>query len=94
VQEAFEDLKKYLIMPPTLVAPEPHETLQLYIFATSNMVSMMIIIEQGESGTNRKIQHLVYFIGEVLSDSKIWYFHIMKLAYALPITSHKLSHYF
>jgi hypothetical protein len=29
-----------------------------------------------------------------LSDSKTWYFHIMKLAYALLITSHKLSHYF
>jgi hypothetical protein len=26
-QEAFEDLKKYLITPPTLVAPEPHENL-------------------------------------------------------------------
>jgi hypothetical protein len=25
--EAFEDLKKYLITPPTLVAPEPHENL-------------------------------------------------------------------
>jgi hypothetical protein len=26
-QEAFEDLKKYLTTPPTLVAPEPHEDL-------------------------------------------------------------------
>jgi hypothetical protein len=26
-QEAFEDLKKYLTTPPTLVAPEPHENL-------------------------------------------------------------------
>jgi hypothetical protein len=24
-QEAFEDLKKYLTLPPTLVGPEPHE---------------------------------------------------------------------
>jgi hypothetical protein len=26
-QEAFEDLKKYLTTPPTLVALEPHESL-------------------------------------------------------------------
>jgi hypothetical protein len=30
----------------------------------------------------------------VLTDSKTQYFHIMKLAYALLITTHKLSHYF
>jgi hypothetical protein len=92
-QEAFEDLKKHLTTPPTLVALEPHENLQLYILATSNMVSTAIIVEQGESNTNRKIQYPVYFISEVLSDSKTRYFHIMKLAYTLLIMSHKLSHY-
>jgi hypothetical protein len=58
------------------------------------MVSTTIIIEQGESDSNRKIQYPFYIISEVLSDSKTWYFHIMKLAYALLIMSHKLSHYF
>jgi hypothetical protein len=55
---------------------------------------MMIIIERGELGTNHKIQYPIYFVSEVLSDSKTQYFHIMKLAYALLIISHKLSHYF
>jgi hypothetical protein len=55
---------------------------------------MVIIVERGELGTNRKIQYLVYFISKVLSDSKTRYFHIMKLAYGLLITSHKLSHDF
>jgi hypothetical protein len=54
-QEAFKDLKKYLITPPTLVAPEPHENLQLYISATSTVVSTTIVVERGESDTNRKI---------------------------------------
>jgi hypothetical protein len=49
-QQAFEDLKKYLMTPPTLVALEPHKKLYLYISATSNMVSMTIIVERGESG--------------------------------------------
>jgi hypothetical protein len=54
----------------------------------------MIIVERGELNTNRKIQYLIYYISEVLSESKTWYFHIMKLTYALLITSCKLSHYF
>jgi hypothetical protein len=93
-QEAFEDFKKFLTTPPTLVAPEPHENLQLYISAISNMVSAATTVEQGESKTNLKIQYLVYFINEVLSDSKPQYFHIMTPSYELLITSHKLSEYF
>jgi hypothetical protein len=55
---------------------------------------MAIIIERGESNINRKIQYPVYLIREVLSDSKTQYFHIMKLTYALLITSRKIFHYF
>jgi hypothetical protein len=84
----------YLTTPRTLVAPEPPENLQLYISATSNVVSTAIIVEREESNTNHKIQYPVYFVSKVLSDSKTRYFHIMKLAYALLITSRKLSHYF
>jgi hypothetical protein len=36
-----------LTTPPTLVAPKPHENLQLYISAISNVVSTAIIIERG-----------------------------------------------
>jgi hypothetical protein len=76
------------------VASEPHKNLQLYISGTSNVVSTAIVVERGESVNNRKIQYSVYFIIEVLSDSKTRYFHIMKLAYALLIMFHKFSHYF
>jgi hypothetical protein len=93
-QEAFEDLKKYVTTPPTLVGLEPHENLQLYISATCNVVSTTVVMERGESDTDRKIQYPVYFVSKVLSDSKSWYFHIMKLAYVLLIIACKLSHYF
>jgi hypothetical protein len=76
------------------VAPEPHENLQLYVSATSNVISTAIVVERGELDTNRKIQYPVFFISEVLSDSKTQYFHIMKLTYALLIMSRKLSYYF
>jgi hypothetical protein len=52
------------------VAPEPHENLQLYVSATSNVISTTIVVERGELDTNRKIQYPVFFISEVLSDSK------------------------
>jgi hypothetical protein len=87
-------IKKVSDNPTPLVAPESYKNLQLYIYATSNVVSTAIIIEQRESNTIRKIQYPVYFISEVLSDSKTWYFHIMKLAYTILIMSCKLAHYF
>jgi hypothetical protein len=47
--------QEYLTTPPTLVAIESHETLHLYISATTNVISTTIIIKRGESGTNHKI---------------------------------------
>jgi hypothetical protein len=91
---SLQRLEEVFDYPRTLVGMEPHENLQLYISATSNVVSTSIIIERGESDTNRKIQYPVYFVSEVLSDSKSRYFHIMKLAYALLVIALKLSHYF
>jgi hypothetical protein len=76
------------------VAPEPHENMQLYIVAISEVVSTTIIIKRRESDTNCKIQYPFYFVSKVSSDPETPYFHIMKLAYVLLITSHKLSHYF
>ena len=74
--------------------PEPGETLELYISATNNVVSTAIVVEPDEENCTRKIQYLVYFIIEVLGESKIRYYDIMKLAYALKVTVSKVVHYF
>jgi hypothetical protein len=57
------------------------------------VVSVAIVVER-EEGRVYKVQQPVYYIIKVLSDSKIWYPHVQKLLYALPITSFKLRHYF
>jgi hypothetical protein len=53
-QESFEYLNKYLTTPPTLMAPEPHKTLLLYISATSNVESTLIIVEREEPGPTKR----------------------------------------
>jgi hypothetical protein len=58
-----------------------------------NDVPVMMLITTNRS-FSREGCHTVYFISEVLSGLKTQYFHIMKLAYALLITSREFPHYF
>jgi hypothetical protein len=47
-----------------------------------------------EEGHAHPVQHLVYFISEVLGSSNIRYPQVQKLLYAVLLTMHKLRHYF
>jgi hypothetical protein len=58
------------------------------------VVSAVIFIEREVEGRVYKVQQPIYYICEVLSDSKIQYSHVQKLLYALLITSRKIHHYF
>src|SRR5579883_2485065 len=91
---AFKDLKRYLTSPPVLTAPAKKDKLLLYVAATTHVVSTVIIVEREEEGKVFKVQRPVYFISEVLSESKVSYPQVQKLLYAVFITSHKLRHYF
>ena len=54
----------------------------------------MIVVERPEEGHAYGVQRPVYFISEVLSESKVRYPSIQKLLYGILIRSRKLRHYF
>jgi hypothetical protein len=93
-QKAFEALKESLTTPPVMTAPIPKETLLLYISATTNVVSTVLVAKREEEGEAYPVQRPVYYVSEVLADAKTRYTQPQKLLYALLITSRKLRHYF
>jgi hypothetical protein len=58
------------------------------------VVSTAIIVEQQEDGHAYPVQRPVYFVSEVLSESKARYQLVQKLLHVVLITSRKLQHYF
>ena len=92
--EAFQKLKEYLSTSLVLTPPKKWEPLLLYIAANTTIVSTTIVMERAEEGHVYKLQRPVYYISEVLSESKAKYPHVQKLLYTLLITSRKLRHYF
>jgi hypothetical protein len=66
----------------------------LYISATTQVVSAALVVEREEPRRSQKVQRPVYFISEVLSDSKTRYSQMQKLVYAILMTKHELWHYF
>jgi dsDNA-binding SOS-regulon protein len=47
---AFAQLKKVLSTPPVLVAPKEREPLLLYIAATHQVVSTVLVVKRSEEG--------------------------------------------
>ncbi|KAK1613152.1 hypothetical protein QYE76_036825 [Lolium multiflorum] len=68
--KAFEHLKRTILTPPVLVAPRDKEPLILYIAATPQVVSTVLVVEREEEGKIHGVQRPVYFLSEVLSPSK------------------------
>jgi hypothetical protein len=63
-------LKDFLTKPLVLTAPRKNEQLLLYLAATIHVVSTAIVVERQEDGHAYPVQRPVYFVSEVLSESK------------------------
>jgi hypothetical protein len=64
------------------------------VSVTSQVVSTVLVVEREEDGHVQKVQRPIYFVSEVLADSKKRYPQVQKLLYGVLITIGKLSHYF
>jgi hypothetical protein len=47
-EQPFQEMKQYLTSLPVLVAPDPGETLFLYLAAMTEVVSMVLVAERSE----------------------------------------------
>jgi hypothetical protein len=86
--------QKLFTNPPVLMPPTRDEALLLYIAATTQVVSAAVVVERQEEGHALSTQRHVYFISEVLSETKTRYPHIQKLVYTVVLARRKLHHYF
>ena len=66
----------------------------LYIAATHQVVSAVLVVEQEVDGYKFPLQKPVYYISMVLTPCKSRYPHYQKIAYAVFMASRKLGHYF
>ena len=55
---------------------------------------MAIVVERKEAGKEHPVQRPVYYVSEVLIESKQRYPHCQKLVYGVFMASWKLKHYF
>jgi hypothetical protein len=104
-EQAFWELKQHLVSLPILVAPEPAESLYLYIAVVAEAVSTVLVVERTapegqepeDSGSAigvRTVQRPVYYVSEVFHEAKIRYLETHKLLYVVLVASRKLRHYF
>jgi ribonuclease HI len=92
-QEALNKLKTTLAHVLILTPPQNSEPIYLYVTTTTQVVSPVIIVERTEEVHALPVQRPLYYISEVLSETKARYPQIQKLLYAVVLARRKLRHY-
>ena len=90
----LEEIKAILATNPILAAPNIGEPMLLYIAATHQVVSAVLVVERETDGHKFPLQRPVYYVSTVLTPCKSRYPHYLKIAYAVFMASRKLRHYF
>ena len=90
----LDEIKTLLASNPVLTAPNMGEPMLLYIAATHQVVSAVLVVEREVDGYKFPLQKPVYYVSTVLTPCKSRYPHYQKIAYAVFMASQKLRHYF
>ena len=69
-------MKKTLSTTPVLTAPTDKELMLLYVAANERVVSAVVVVECKEGGKEYPVQRPVYYVSEVLTDSKQRYLYM------------------
>jgi hypothetical protein len=93
-QKALDELKTLITKSPVLASPKPSETLLLYVTATTQVISVTLVVEGEELGHVYKVQKSIYYINKILSNCKTRYNQVQNLLYVVSIMKHKFLHYF
>ncbi|GJU59750.1 reverse transcriptase domain-containing protein [Tanacetum coccineum] len=84
----FQELKKMILDLPALITPLPKETLFVYLAASKEAVSaVLLVVRQGR-------QHPVHYVSRTLHDAERNYAPLEKMALALRHVSRRLRRYF
>ena len=75
---------------PVLTVPNIGEPMLLYIAATNQVVSAVLVVEQEADEHKFLLQKPVYYVSTVLTPCKSQYPHYQKIAYAVFMASRKL----
>ena len=86
----LEKIKNLLASNPILAAPGVGEPMLLYISATNQVVSAVLVVERREEGHKFPTQKPVYYVSEVLTPCKSRYPHYQKIACIVFMASRKL----
>jgi hypothetical protein len=86
-QHAFDDIKKYLSLPPVMKEPKAEILFQLYIPAKDSVIGVVLT-----QVTDSK-EHIVTYLSQRLIDAKTRYSFIEKSCLSLFYACFKLRHY-
>ena len=90
----LDEIKAILATNPVLATPNIGEPMLLYIAATHQVVSAVLVVEREADGHKFPLQRPVYYVSTVLTPCKSRYPHYQKIAYTVFMASRKLRHYF
>ena len=83
----LEEIKTLPASNPILAAPNIGEPMLLYIAATHQVVSTVLIVKRKVDGHKFPLQKPVYYVSTILTPCKSRYPHYQKIAYAVFMAS-------